>query len=203
MSFSIHLCPAKHSAETGPYTCPICKVESMSLDVFQAHVDTQQHKAAYKDLYNLIEKKVERYKKFFCAPLFSKIARLKKVRDLKQKLEIEAGLFRYLTAPASSDECDDDSEAQRAELEPAMKMLDQYEYNERLVVLALAVWRAQCLESLSALSANGQTGWTAVLEYLMQWSQSGWKAHKAEHRNSSAMDIVVRAVLPFLPKEDS
>jgi hypothetical protein len=198
--FSLDLCAGYFSTEKGPYTCGICNEENMSLDALETHVNTQRHKTVYKDEYNRLQKKAQRYTDFFYGPLKREIRRVQNVRDLKQKQAIEAGLFRYLTAPASPNERDDDSAARRVQLEPAQKMLEQYECKERLVILALAVWKAQCLESLST---NGHTGLTSVLEYLKQWTQSGWKVHKAEHRNSSAIDIVVQAVIPFLPEKDS
>jgi hypothetical protein len=68
------------------------------------------------------------------------------------------------------------------------KTLDTYEWKERLVLLDLMLWRAVCQSTDSYHSWRDGTN-------------QGWKQRKAEMRGSSNIDIILRAVLPFLGDE--
>jgi hypothetical protein len=61
--------------------------------------------------------------------------------------------------------------------------------NERLTLVGLAVWKAQCLRQIPPL-----TDYYCV----QQWLSSVWKLCKPEQRTSNAMDIVVSMVRGFL-----
>jgi hypothetical protein len=76
-------------------------------------------------------------------------------------------------------------------LPEAKDLLTRYEYLEPQALLALAVWKAECIQQMPL---DGIDFFRA-----QHWISSGWKALKKEHRNSNAMTIVVSSVRPFLP----
>jgi hypothetical protein len=61
--------------------------------------------------------------------------------------------------------------------------------NERLTLLALAVWKAQCLRQMPAVDD---------FDAAQDWMRYGWKACKPHQRASNAMDIIILAVRSFL-----
>jgi hypothetical protein len=69
-------------------------------------------------------------------------------------------------------------------------VLEKYENMERLAVLHLAVWKAECLSQMPAV--------VYTLSSAQEWMTKGWKDCKAEHGKSGAMHTIVSLVLPFL-----
>jgi hypothetical protein len=143
-----------------------------------------EHEKEMKRCSDRIQKKLVRFGKLMCVPLSGKIAKFGDIRDSRKRDSIEAALFRYAIEQGN--------EASRTAMETAMKSLERYNYKERLVTLALAVWKTQCI--LEAPVA----GYLASLE----WARSGWKTIKSEQRDSNAMEIIVKAVQPYLSRDD-
>lgn len=101
-------------------------------------------------------------------------------------------MFCYLLAPASNNNDLNDDEAFHTVLQPALRKLKMCESNERLAVLALAVWKAQCVVDMP--KDDVKDAYLAAME----WARKGWKSRKQEQRNANAIDTVVLAVKPFL-----
>jgi hypothetical protein len=82
------------------------------------------------------------------------------------------------------------------------KTLDMYEWKERLLLLDLVLWKAACQSNPpnSTVSPNGTVSPSTYLAWR-DWTDRGWKQGKAEMRGSSNIDIILRAVLPFLGDE--
>jgi hypothetical protein len=96
-------------------------------------------------------------------------------------------LYRYLFDPSHSS-CDDDKERELLD-EPLCK-IRRYMYQECLVLLRLAAWKAQCLWQMPG-----------NLDYLssMQWARADWKTTcKVEQRECHAIGVLVCAIRPFL-----
>jgi hypothetical protein len=72
--------------------------------------------------------------------------------------------------------------------------LRRHHYSERLALIGLAAWKAQCL---CQVPNSGQ-----YLAYA-QWIASGWKTCKASQRDSNAMNVIVQCVTPFLDPPQS
>jgi hypothetical protein len=70
----------------------------------------------------------------------------------------------------------------------ACKILKTHLHHERLFLVGMAVWKAQCQSDVGKLG---------VFECL-EWLASGWKTNKTKQRKSNAMDIIVQCVCPFL-----
>jgi hypothetical protein len=103
-----------------------------------------------------------------------------------------------LIAPASQNNNEREDDSSQVELEAVLQKLTLYEYKERLVLLALAVWKAQCIASMPAMT--GTIAYFVAAERMQHWATVGWKTVKAEHRDANnAMNIIVKAVRPFLP----
>lgn len=179
---SIHFMALK--PETQRYDCFACQVFDMSPAVFEEHKTTTMHTQKWKISSDRIEKKLKRFVGFLTVPLFNKIAKFGEIRDPRQRHDIEAALFRYAI--------ENGDEAHQTAMKTAMKTLERYKYKERLVTVALAVWKTQCI------LASPDPSYLATLE----WARSGWKTVKPEQRDSNAMEIVVKAVQPFLSRDD-
>jgi hypothetical protein len=74
-----------------------------------------------------------------------------------------------------------------------LRQLDQYELMERLSLLELAVWKAECLASAPEEHRKDPAS-------ILSWFRSGWKENKEEARlrSSSSMTVIANGVLPFL-----
>jgi hypothetical protein len=63
-----------------------------------------------------------------------------------------------------------------------------FEHSERLVLLRLAVWKADCHLQLPEMTRGN------LVLAVMEWGKEGWKSVKEERRLSNAMTIVASAV---------
>jgi hypothetical protein len=73
-------------------------------------------------------------------------------------------------------------------LEQVHTILDQLEQKERLSLLELAIWKAQCLLDMPFKTEYVET---------LQWHSDKWKSNKLKHHGSNTGAIIVAAVLPF------
>jgi hypothetical protein len=93
---------------------------------------------------------------------------------------LHASLFHHITLKPGHD----------YSLPVATGLLTRYEYLEPQALLALAVWKAECIKQMPL---EGIDCFRA-----QHWISAGWKALKKEHCDSNAMSIVVLSVRPFL-----
>jgi hypothetical protein len=100
---------------------------------------------------------------------------LNRIRHLPWRDTVQAELYRYMFQHKGTD--------------PPLEMLHKFEQWERQVIVALAVWKCQCL-----LEMPKGLGYAAS----QQWFRSGWKTLKMDKRRSSAVPIVLDLVRPFL-----
>jgi hypothetical protein len=73
-------------------------------------------------------------------------------------------------------------------------LISQHENNERMVQLALAIWKALCMASLNPErddQKNNYYWWTA-------WYTSGWKCCKSQFHESREIQTILLSVVPFL-----
>jgi hypothetical protein len=92
---------------------------------------------------NRIKKVMWRYVTLLTNPVQHEVTGfLDQVRHTPWREAVQAGLYRYLFDPSHSS-CDDDKERELLE-EPLCK-IRRYMYQECLVLLRLAAWKAQCL----------------------------------------------------------
>jgi hypothetical protein len=71
--------------------------------------------------------------------------------------------------------------------------------HERWVVLALAVWKAQCQDAMPSDVTFRTT--VELRAWYHDWMTTGWKKHKQEHRGErekSDVNLIVSLVRPFL-----
>jgi hypothetical protein len=92
---------------------------------------------------------------------------------------LRADLFCYLTSDHQTDL-----------LVKAERTLMKYEQLERLVLLQLAIWKAECLMQMP----DTEIGYSKAVD----WMKSGWKALKVEMRGSNAIGTVLSLVHPFM-----
>jgi hypothetical protein len=69
------------------------------------------------------------------------------------------------------------------------KLLIKYEKMEKISLLELTIWKAACI-----MEKTEELTYYAMLE----WNSRGWKDSKAKMRRCSAIDMIIRNVLPFL-----
>jgi hypothetical protein len=67
--------------------------------------------------------------------------------------------------------------------------LQAFEHAERLTLLWLAVWKAECLQQIPVISD---------LYTAQKWFASEWKQQKSNQRQSHAMSTIVSLVCPFV-----
>jgi hypothetical protein len=167
------------------YRCTLCEVRSLSLGDLRQHCHGHAH---YRKQYYL-RKDVERASLvarrasyILANPLYDKIQALPEQIPAAAIDAVHAELYRYLIAPAASHSwCEFDS------LDRPLKKMKACFQTEALVLLALAVWKAQCLKQMPPSDTDAQ-----------DWIQSGWKSCKAQQPYSNAMEIIVTNVRPFL-----
>jgi hypothetical protein len=124
---------------------------------------------------------MERY--FVAFSLAAKeLAPLDHIHHLPWRDTVQAGLFRYMSLDFSS-KLEDES------LQLAIQQLQCVEHWERQVVLALAVWKSQCLLEMPKGLGYSES---------QQWVRSSWKAFKEEKKTTNAVAIVLEQVRPFL-----
>jgi hypothetical protein len=160
-------------------------VRSLSLEDLKQHCHGQAH---YRKQYYL-EKDVERASLvarrasyILANPLYGKIQALPEQIPATAIDAVHAELYRCLIALAASNAwCEFDS------LDRPLKKMKACFQTESLVLLALAVWKAQCLKQMPTSDTAAQ-----------DWIQSGWKSCKAQQPYSNAMEIIVTSVRPFL-----
>jgi hypothetical protein len=136
---------------------------------------------------NLVKKVMWRYVTLFTNPVQQEVtAFLDQVRHPPWRQAVQAGLYHYLFDPSNSS-CDEDKERQL--LDESLCKIRRYMHQERLVLLRLAAWKAQCLGQMPG-----------NLDYLSsaQWASVDWKMCKVEQRECNAIGVIVGAIRPFL-----
>lgn len=104
---------------------------------------------------------------------------MKKWRDNAKKKELD-----FSFAP-------DDDESEQTLYEIVEQVLFEYELNETVSLLELAVWKFACLTSQPIGPYRDH------IDSLL-WLSYGWKAKKREMRLTNDIATVVTRVLPFL-----
>lgn len=141
---------------------------------------------------------LDRYISLASKPWIEELAAVEQLGDRAVVNEIHADLFRASIQLPNSDGQQHDILSNSyafAELTaPIRKKIKLAEHFNRLVLLAMAVWKAQCVLCVPTTNSNC---------YLVaqEWSRSGWKQCKNEHRTSNAIGIILAAVRPFCGKE--
>ena len=82
-------------------------------------------------------------------------------------------------------------------IQDAHKLLLQYQHWERISLLELAVWKFACLNSM-----DNENGKVSFLEWS-RWFESGWKQHKKSHYRCKQVVIVMKAIVPFLQRNET
>jgi hypothetical protein len=117
------------------------------------------------------------------SPFHSELDLLDQITHARWRNSVQAGLFRFVFCPAT------DVHADNELLRQTLLNLRRHHCSERLALVGLAAWKAQCL---CQVPDSGH-----YLTYA-QWIASGWKTCKASQRDSNAMNVIVTSVKPFL-----
>jgi hypothetical protein len=169
------------------YECKLCDEDGLTgCDALKLHGATVRHKEKeelLKDDLDCLVAMIERANGVLCSPLSGEIAALGQVSYAPWKDAVHAELYRYITAPWTSDT------VEAGLIERPLKRLRSCLQSERLVLLALAVWKGKCLRQMPPVTDYDEA---------LEWMRSGWKRCKGLQRDSNAMSIVVSAVRQFL-----
>jgi hypothetical protein len=167
--------------EYGGGQCALCNVSAPALHVLNAqHVERELQ---LLDDLRQIAKVVQRLISLFTVPFHCELDFLEQITHAPWRNSVQAGLFCYVFA--GTDNVNLDKELLRQTLSNWRRL----EYSERLALVGLAAWKAQCLWQMPDSCP--------YLEYA-QWIDSGWKTCKRMQRHSNAMNIIVSSVRPFL-----
>jgi hypothetical protein len=155
------------------WQCALCNVSAPALHVLDAqHVERELR---LLDDLRQIAKVVQRLISLFTVPFHCELDFLEQITHAPWRNSVQAGLFCYVFAGTDDVNLD--------------KELSRHEYSERLALVELAAWKAQCLWQMPDSCP--------YLEYT-QWIDSGWKTCKRMQRHSNAMNVIVSSVRPFL-----
>jgi hypothetical protein len=141
-----------------------------------------------------MEEMFRRAIRLFSKPMSHELRSISQIGDPTRRDAVQAGLFRYLTTRANDfmNQGDIVVDGHGCDmLEQSLVRLKLYECEEGLVLLAMAVWKAQCADEMPE-----------NVDYLSlrEWVRSEWKTRKAQLRDSASMatGIIVAAVRPFV-----
>jgi hypothetical protein len=187
LTFPTDCPPYCTTGDDGLLKCQLCNEEGFALgDSVKSHYAGKRHKEKKRllvqDLNQLLVA-AQLSCRLRTKPLCDDMAMLNEVGHAPWKDAVLAELCRSMLAPKARYAAEPDL------LEVPLKRLRTCLANERLSLLALAVWKGKCWRQMSA---------AVDLDAALEWMRSGWKACKVAQYDSNAMDIVVRAVQPFL-----
>jgi hypothetical protein len=161
------------------------------------HLCEPRHQALQSDFHRDLKRMEEMFRRairLFSKPMSLELRSISQIGNPARRDAVQAGLFRYLTTCANDimNQGDIIVDGDGYDmLDQSLKRLKLYECEEGLILLALAVWKAQCVHHMPENA-----------DYLssQQWARSEWKARKAELRDSASMaiSIIVAAVRPFV-----
>jgi DNA-binding transcriptional ArsR family regulator len=168
--------------EPACFECKLCKRKGMSESAARHHLKEPMHEKRMEQVSEQRDDVMEVVSGWLHIHDEPSMKRLKRddVEDLPDKLLAE--VFRYITNLEFPNES--------YSLANAKELMIKHENMERLTLLHLAVWKAQCLVNMP----DSYNSFFAAQE----WMANGWKASKAHGRKSGAMHTVVSLVLPFL-----
>jgi hypothetical protein len=167
------------------YRCRLCGVGRLTVEKVRQHCDRSDHAIKAYDLREDVRRALlvaERVSNFLANPLHDRIQALTGQIPATAIDAAHAEFYRYLIAPAANGRWGEDDLRDRP-----LKKLKACFQNEVLLLLALAVWKAQCLQQMPPDDTAAQ-----------DWIQSRWKSYKAQESRSNAAEIIVTSVRPFL-----
>jgi hypothetical protein len=166
------------------YRCKLCEVGRLPVYKLEHHCEENERFFKQCLLREDVRRALlvaERATQILADPLYAKIQALPK--QIPAAIDaVHAEFYRYLIAPAADNERDENGLLDRP-----LKKLKACFQSEALMLLALAVWKAQCLQQMPPND-----------EAARDWIQSGWKSSKAQQSHSNAMEIILTSVRPFL-----
>jgi hypothetical protein len=161
--------------------CILCGDASLwSMDTFKLHTAEPTHILKVHQLKLCLRQTVRMLKNLNDCRKEGVLDRLDSLGETIWSDAIHTSLFRHITSKPGHDHS----------LTKVTELLTRYEYLEPQAMLALAVWKAECLKQMPI---HGIDFFRAE-----RWIASGWKALKKEHRDSNAIAIIVLSVRPFL-----
>jgi hypothetical protein len=170
------------SFERTSYKCALCRVD-LPFNAKEFHYYDLEHerreRGLYQDLQH-IKAVMQQLIRLFTKPWRDELDVLDQMH-VPWRNAVQAELFRCVFESPLNDKDN--------KLETTLIQLRRYECWERLVLVGLAVWKAQCLWQMPD-----------DCDYFAseEWIASDWKICKAAQRESSAMDVIVKCVRPFL-----
>jgi hypothetical protein len=166
---------------SGSRQCALCNVHAPAWHYFDAeHQEREVH--LREDLQKIVTV-MKRLVGILTSPFHSELNLLGQITHAPWRNSVQAGLFRYVFCPATDVHADDEL------LRQTLLNLRRHHFSDRLALVGLAAWKAQCL---CQVPDSGH-----YLTYA-QWIASGWKTCKASQRDSNAMNVIVTCVKPFL-----
>jgi hypothetical protein len=174
----------KFSIDEHLFQCCLCDVSGITDSALQPHRGSTRHcqnVLLFVDSLEQVNAASMRACHLYAATRRHEIGMLDELCHARWRDAAHAELYRYLAAPYTSV---DELEL----LERPVTRLKTCLQNERLVLLALAVWKAQCLRQMPV----------GDFDAAQNWMRCGWKACKPLQRASNAMDIIILAVRSFL-----
>jgi hypothetical protein len=175
--------PNPHGYEVS-VTCLLCNQPIQTEAQLSNHLKEQGHNASvdrFLKHFSKTKKLLERVKDLHSTRAEGVMARLEKLGCASWRNDVKGSLLSYVLSNAN---------VQQETLVTVVTKLHDYEYAERLALIKLAVWKAECLKKMPAVGDD--------VVMADRWFTVGWKKYKTEQRNASAVVIVVSAVAPFL-----
>jgi hypothetical protein len=170
------------------YRCELCETGGFTDVALKHHFEDEHHQTQVRALtwdVNYAMDIAGRVCRLLSAPVFADLDTLQRqIRHADSLNAVNTEFFHYLmNSPAAT------AQEEEERFERPIKKMRLCLATERLILVGLAVWKAQCVWHMPPV-----TDYAAAQE----WMRHGWKNVKVAQRDSNAMSIVLSAVRPFL-----
>jgi hypothetical protein len=163
------------------FYCSLCGSRDMTLHAAKRHSREDAHNRNLQELKAAQDDAVGIMVRWHKVHEMPECKRLKEADHKSLPDNILAAVYRYAASRTI--------EGRGAHLDEVVCNLQAFEHAERLTLLWLAVWKAECLQQIPVISD---------LFTAQKWFASEWKQQKSNQRQSHAMSTIVSLVCPFV-----
>jgi hypothetical protein len=163
------------------FECSLCKCRNMTLHGATQHSREEAHKRKLQELETMQDDAISTIVRWTRIHESPECKRLKEADHKSLPDNVLASVYRFIASSTAPE--------RRVHFGEAVGNLVIFEHAERLTLLWLAVWKAECLQQIPVISD---------LFTAQKWLASEWKKQKLAQRQSRAMNTIVSLVSPFV-----
>jgi hypothetical protein len=163
------------------FGCSLCDCCDMTLHGATQHSREEAHKRKLQELETIQDDAISTIVRWTHIHERPECKRLKEADHKSLPDNVLAAVYRFIASNTAPE--------RRVHFRQAVGNLVIFEHAERLTLLWLAVWKAECLQQFPVISD---------LFTAQKWFASEWKKQKLAQRQSRAMNTIVSLVSPFV-----